>query len=99
MYRELPSIDAILLDPDAQDIPTSPAVLYAVVTGLARKANEQNYGRVARYAERLADDAHGEFAALLLRDVSRQFPELNNTPEFVRLMSGPLGQLVSGVTS
>ncbi len=99
MFRELPSIDAILLDPDAQDIPDSPAVLYAVVTGLARKANEQNYGRVARYAERLADDAHGEFAALLLRDVSRQFPELNNTPEFVRLMSGPLGQLVSGVTS
>ena len=98
MYRELPNIDGILLDPDAQDIPDSPAVLYAVVTGLAVKTNEQNFGRVARYAERLNEGGHGEFAALLLRDVTRKVPEVMSTPEFVRIASGELGQLFTGST-
>jgi hypothetical protein len=99
MYRQLPNIDGILLDPDAQDIPTQPNVLYAVITGLGVKANEQNIGRVARYAETLHEEAHGEFAALLLRDATRRDPELMNTPEFARLVSGELGQLIGGATA
>ncbi|KKN36926.1 hypothetical protein LCGC14_0768490 [marine sediment metagenome] len=96
MFRQLPSIDAILINPDGQDIPTDLSALYATVTGLAIKANEQNFGRVARYAERLVEEGHGEFAALLIKDAERNNPELVNTPEFVRLMSGELGQLISG---
>ncbi len=98
MYRQLPSIDAILLDPHGQDIPSNPSVLFAVVTGLATKANEQNFGRLATYAERLMDAAQGDFAALLLRDITRRVPTTQQTPEFVRLMSGELGQLISGAT-
>lgn len=98
MYRELPSVDAILLDPDAQDVPSSLNVLYAVVTALGTKANTNNFGRIARYIERLVESAHGEFAALLLRDSTRRVPELATTPEFVRLVSGELGELVTGST-
>lgn len=96
MYRQLPSIDGILLDPDAQDIPESPNVLFAVTTGLAMKANEQNFSRIARYAQRLLDAGHGEFAALLLRDITRRLPGLQQTPDFVKLVAGELGQLISG---
>ncbi len=96
MYRELPSVDAILLDPDAQPLPTELNVLYAVVTALAMKANEQNFTRVARYGERLLEAAHGEFAALLLRDATRRDAKLQSTPAFVRLMAGELGQMVTG---
>jgi len=96
MYRQLPNIDGILMDPDAADISTSPSVLYAVVTGLASRCNDQNFGRIARYAERLMGATQGEFAALLLRDCTRRVPSVLQTPTFVRLASSELGQLISG---
>jgi hypothetical protein len=96
MYRQLPSIDAILADPDGQPIPSSPNVLWAVASGLVYKTNLQNWPRVARYAERLTEEGQGEMAAFLLRSVTRHRPEVQQTPEFVRLMSGDLGRLYSG---
>jgi hypothetical protein len=96
MYRELPNIDGIVLDPDGAAIPTKLSVLHATVTGLAARANEQVFPRIVRYAERLYDAQHGEFAALLILDCKRREPEIQNTPEFVALMSGPIGELISG---
>ena len=79
IYRELPSLDAILVDPDSAQIPETPATLYAVSVGLASRATEGNFGRVARYAERLREHrcaAHkgglGEFGVLLVRDAIRR---------------------------
>ena len=73
------SLDAILLDPDSAPIPETPATLYAVAVGLASKATEGNFGRVARYAERLREhrcEQHrggmGEFGVLLIRDAVRR---------------------------
>lgn len=97
MFRELPSVDGILMDPDAGEIPTQTSVLYAVCTALASRATEENFGRVARYAERLYDAGHGDFAALTLRDSARRTPEVLQTPAFVQLASGELGQLIGGV--
>lgn len=99
LYAELPNIDGILLDPDKATIPTQPATLYAVVTALGMKATPKNFGRVARYAERLTDASHGEFAALLLRDAVRRDASILKTAAFVKLASGPLGQLIAGATS
>jgi len=96
LYAELPSIDGILLDPDAADIPDRPGTLYAVVTALGMRANVQNFARVARYAERLFDAAKGEFSALLLKDVVRRDPAVTQSPAFVRLATGELGQLIGG---
>lgn len=97
MYRELPNIDGILMDPDRASIPTSPSVLYAVSTAIASKANTTTFDRIARYAQRLVDAGHGEFATLALRDAIRRAPDVQTTPAFVRLTSGELGQLMSGV--
>ena len=79
IYRELPSLDAILIDPDSAPIPETPATLWAVSVGLASKATEGNFGRVARYAERLREhrcEQHrgglGEFGVLLVRDAVRR---------------------------
>ena len=96
MYKQLPSIQAILDDPDGQAIPENPSVLYAIATGLARLTTTMNFDSVARYTQRLVDTAHGEIAALLILYAERQEPEIHNTPEFVELMSGELGQLVAG---
>lgn len=96
MFRELPSIDGILVDPDAATIPDGPAALYAVTAGLATKANAKNFGRIARYAQRLSDAKRGEFAALLVRDAVRRDAEIQHTEAFVRMTSTELGQLMSG---
>jgi len=96
MYRELPSIDAIMVDPDTGTIPTKPAALYAVATALGMRANAGNFDRIGRYAERLVDAMRGEFAALLLRDSLRKDGDIVNTQAFVRLASGELGKLIGG---
>lgn len=99
LFKELPNIDGILLDPDKGMIPEKPATLYAVVTALGMKSTAKNFPRIARYADRLVKARHGEFAALLLRDCTRRDPAVMQTSAFVKLASGDLGQLIGGGVS
>lgn len=96
MYAQLPSIDAVLIDPETADIPAEPSALYATATALAARATTQSFPRAARYAERLEAAGRGDFAALLLRDMLRRIPGIKQTPQFVRLIAGPLGTLMHG---
>lgn len=96
IYRNLPSLDAILLDPDAAPIPVEPSALYATCAGLAFKANAGNCERVFRYAERLREAGHGEFSVLLVRDALRRDGGIKDTAAFMRLAAGPIGQIFLG---
>jgi hypothetical protein len=96
MFQSLTSVDAILLDPKGVKLPTAPNELYATCTALASKATEQNLTRIGVYASRLMDASRGEFAVLLMRDCIRRNQKLTFTDAFIRISSGPLGQLISG---
>ena len=98
MVNSLVNIDAILAAPDKAPIPSKPSELYAVAVGLAGRANPNNFARVITYATRLMTEAdRGEFAVLTVRDsLRRDFDNLSRTDSFVRMQSGPLGQLISG---
>jgi hypothetical protein len=97
MYRSLPSIDGILIDPNGADIPKDMSVLCAVTTALGQRATPANFGRIARYAERLHKEAElGEFAALLVLDSQRKDPQVCNTTDYIRLVSGDLQALITG---
>lgn len=96
MFRQLPSVDGILVDPDSAVIPDKVNVLYAVSTAVASRVTEKNFSRAARYAVRMEEAGFGDYAALLIRDTMRRNSKLQQTPEFVKLMSGPLGQLMGG---
>ena len=96
LWKSLPSVDAILLDPDGAEIPDRPATRYAIITALAMRTTEENFGRIARYAERLMEAKAGEFAALLIRDATRRTPEVTATRDFIRLATTELGSLYSG---
>ena len=97
MYKSMVNLDAILLNPDKAAIPTKPDQLYATAVGLAARANDTNFSRIATYATRLVVDAQrGEFAALMIRDCLRRDEKLQYTDTFVRLNSGPYGDIISG---
>lgn len=70
MIATLPDLDGILLNPDTADIPEEPSAMFAVATGLARKANAGNFDRVITYTDRLANHPKGgrDFQVLTVRD-------------------------------
>jgi len=96
MYKEFPTVDQILTDPDNANIPSKPSVLYAVTRAVAMRANPQTFKRIARYATRLMLDQKGEFASLLIRESARADTSIQQTPEFVRLQAGEMGKLIGG---
>lgn len=79
IYRELPSIDGILLNAAAAPVPTSPAALYAVATGLAKRATDSNLQRVVDYANRMPK----EYAVLTVRDAVTRDNSLTTTQPFI----------------
>jgi hypothetical protein len=96
IYRQLPSLDAILHDPVNAIIPEQPAALFAVAVGLASKATEKNFAQIATYASRLEKSDNGEFAALLVRDSVRRNERVTNSLAYIQLCSSPTGKLMTG---
>jgi hypothetical protein len=80
IYRNLPDPDGVLLAPSTATVPTDLATLYALCGALANRANENNFGRLLEYCERLDDD----FQVLCIRDAVVRNRELANTDEFTR---------------
>lgn len=79
LYASLPSLDGILLDPMKSLVPDKPAALFAVSTGLARKATPQNLDRITRYYSRLPK----EFDVLGMRDAQRINKAIVCTPAYI----------------
>lgn len=77
-YRDLPNLDALLMNPGAAKVPTEPATLYALATGLATKATQDNIERVVKYALRLP----AEFQVLLMKDAIARDNDLTQTKAF-----------------
>ena len=97
LFKSMVNLDSILADPDHAPIPTKLDELYATSVGLASRANETNFNRIATYATRLAVEANrGEFAVLLARDSERNNKKVVYTDAYVKLHSGPIGKLFSG---
>lgn len=78
-YRDLPDLDALLMDPKKAKVPTEPATLYALATGLAAKATKDSMERVVSYALRMP----AEFQVLLMKDAVVRDSSLTNTRAFV----------------
>ena len=78
VYRDLPSLDGILLNPGTAPVPDEPSALCAVATGLARRATDQNFRAVIQYADRLAR----EYGTLLVKSATARDPALAGHPAF-----------------
>ena len=75
IYSQLPNIDALLLDPKNAQVPTDPAVRYAI----ARKATVDNIDRIMSYTSRLP----AEFAVMTIKDSIKLQPKITSTRAFI----------------
>lgn len=67
LYRNIPSIDSILLAPEKAPVPKHDAAsLWAISSALAKRASDQNLRRVIKYLDRMPQ----EYAAMAMRDVA-----------------------------
>jgi ATPase family associated with various cellular activities (AAA) len=80
MFRELPNIDAILLNPTQEPVPENAAAQYAVASALARCASDTNFDRICLYLNRLPT----EFRVLCVRDATLRDPAIRSTAGFVK---------------
>lgn len=83
IYRSLPSLDGILLDPDGSLLPEEPSARAATVAGLSRKAAPSNIGAILRYCGRMSREM--EFMAMHLS--RRHDPEIENTKAVAQWMA------------
>jgi MoxR-like ATPase len=80
MFRELPNIDAILINPLQERVPEDAAAQYAVASALARCASDTNFDRICLYLGRMPT----EFSVLCVRDASLRAPEIRPTSGYTK---------------
>jgi hypothetical protein len=79
-FRQLPNIDAILMNPRQEPVPTDPSAQYAVAAALAQCASDTNFDRVCTYLERMPT----EFSVLCVRDASLRAPDVKHTAAYTK---------------
>jgi hypothetical protein len=79
IFRELPSINQIILSPANAIVPTDPMAQYAISAALARKLTDTTIGSILTYLDRLPE----EIAVACMKDGSTRNPAIHNTREFI----------------
>jgi len=79
MMGKMPSIDAIRLKPDAMEVPSEPAIAFAVATSLSMTSTVASFPRDMIYVERMKK----EFQMVYVADALRMNHELSTTAPFV----------------
>ena len=79
-FRELPNIDAILMNPLMESVPENAAAQYAVASALAHCASDTNFDRICAYLGRMPT----EFSVLCVRDASLREPAVRHTAGYTK---------------
>lgn len=80
IYRQLPNLDLLLMDPKNADIPSDPIVCYALSGALAARADSKNFQSIIDYTSRLP----GEFSVLTVTMAARRDKNLSNSAAFTK---------------
>ena len=80
LFRQLPSIDEILLNPDSAPLPEEPSARIAIATALGRALTDHSIAKGMRYLERMPT----EMRVLAMRDAAARDRAITHTPEFIR---------------
>jgi hypothetical protein len=80
LFRQLPSIQEILLNPDSALVPHDPSAQIAISTALGRVLTDHSIAKGMRYLERMPT----EMRVLAMRDAAARDRAITHTTEFVR---------------
>jgi len=80
LFRQLPSIDEILLTPETAPLPSEPSARIAIATALGRVLTDHSITKGMKYLERMPV----EMLVLAMRDAATRDRAITHTPEFVR---------------
>lgn len=83
VWKEMPNIDGIMLDPHQAPVPERGATAYAVSAALAGRASQDNFSTILIYAERMPR----EFMMMVVKDSARRNPSVMSTAAFVKFSS------------
>jgi hypothetical protein len=79
-FRNLPNIDAILLNPQGAQVPENAAAQFAVAAALSHCATDTNFDRICTYLARMPV----EFSVMCVRDTSIRQPAVQHTPAYTK---------------
>jgi hypothetical protein len=79
LMDKMPSIDSIRLAPDKVEIPTEPAVMFAVATAMSMSTDADAFERDMKYIGRM----NKEFQMVYVTDALRLHPKLQQTKPFI----------------
>ena len=83
VYKDLPSIDALLLEPTQAIIPSTIGARWAVSSGLIKRASPENLSRIITYLKRLSTSANSrDFEVMTVKDILKTKPESCQWPGF-----------------
>jgi MoxR-like ATPase len=80
LFRDLPSIDEILLNPGSAPLPGEPSAQIAIATALGRVLSDHSIAKGMQYLDRMPT----EMRVLAIRDAAARNRGITHTPEFVR---------------
>ena len=80
LFRQLPSIPEILLNPDTAPVPEDPSARIAVSTAIGRVVTDHSIAKAMRYLNRLPT----EMRVLAMRDAAVRDRAITHTTEFVQ---------------
>ena len=80
IFENLPNIDGIIMNPAKADVPSDPAVLFALTGALAHRVSKDNFDRVSEYVGRMP----AEFQVMCVLDAQTLKPEIRNTKAYVQ---------------
>jgi hypothetical protein len=80
LFRQLPSIDEILLNPSTAAVPGEPSAQIAIATALGKVLSDSSVGRGITYLDRMPT----EMRVMAIRDAAARDSAITHTPEFVR---------------
>ena len=82
IFATLPSIDAILLNPDTAQLPerSKPELAYAIANALSIKATVNNLDRAITYLNRMPE----EYSVFAVKTATKRDPKLQTVPAFTK---------------
>jgi len=79
LFRTLPSVDEIKLNPGVAPLPEDPSAQIAIATALGRIMDDQSIGRLTTYLKRMPT----EMRVLAMRDAAARDRAIAHTSEFI----------------